>query len=100
MQQSLLHRGELVDLVGSAQYFLPLGEHVEVHGGEEGDVEEHDAEDDQGERERDIERIWKVDGEKVLLKTWNRKGSFHTVSFCDPKYYCITWQSRSRGVPQ
>jgi len=69
MQQSLLHRGELVDLVGSAQYFLPLGEHVEVHGGEEGDVEQHDAEDDQGEGERNVERIWKVDGEKILLKT-------------------------------
>ena len=100
MQQSFLRRGELVDLVTGAQDLLPLGEHVEVHGGEEGDVEEHDAEDDPWERERDIERIWKVDGEKVLLKTWNRKGSFHTVSFCDPKYYCITWQSRSRGVPQ
>ena len=61
MQQSFLHIGELVDLVGGAQYFLPLGEHVEVHGGEEGDVEEHDAEDDQGERERNVERIWKVD---------------------------------------
>ena len=100
MQQSCLHRGELVDLVGGAQYFLPLGEHVEVHGGEEGDVEEHDAEDDQGERERDVERIWKVDGEKVLLKTWNRKRSFHRVFFCDPKSYCISWQSRSRGAPQ
>ena len=81
MHQSFLQRGELVDLVGGAQYFLPLGEHVEVHGGEEGDVEEHDAEDDQGERERDVERIWKVDGEKVLLKTWNRKRSFHRVFF-------------------
>ena len=77
----ILQRGELVDLVGGAQYFLPLGEHVEVHGGEEGDVEEHDAEDDQGERERDIERIWKVDGEKILLKTWKRKGSFYRVFF-------------------
>ena len=100
MQQPLLQRGELVDLGGGAQDFLPLGEHVEVHGGEEGDVEEHDAEDDQGEGERDIERIWKVDGEKVLLKTWNRTRSFHRVSFCDPKSYCISWQSRSRGVPQ
>ena len=81
MQQSFLQRGELVDLVGGAQYFLPLGEHVEVHGGEEGDVEEHDAEDDQGERERNVERIWKVDGEKILLKTWKRKGSFYRVFF-------------------
>ena len=86
--------------MGGAQDLLPLGEHVEVHGGEEGDVEEHDAEDDQGERERDVKRIWKVDGEKVLLKTWKRKGSFQKVSFCDPKSYCITWQSRSKGVPQ
>ena len=50
---------------------------MEVHGGEEGDVEQHDAEDDQGEGERDIERIWKVDCEKVLLKTCNRMRSFH-----------------------
>jgi len=83
--------------VGGAQDFLPLGEHVEVHGGEEGDVEQHDAEDDQGERERNVERIWKVDGEKVLLKTWNRKRSYFV---CDPKSNCITWQSKSIGVPQ
>ena len=24
----------------------------------------------------------------------------HRVFFCDPKSYCISWQSRSRGVPQ
>jgi len=40
---------------------------VQVHGREEGDVEEHDAEDDQGEVEGDVESIWKVDREKVLL---------------------------------
>jgi len=40
---------------------------VQVHGREEGDVEEHDAEDDEGEGEGDVESIWKVDREKVLL---------------------------------
>jgi len=40
---------------------------MQVHGREEGDVEEHDAEDDQGEGEGDVESIWKVDREKVLL---------------------------------
>ena len=66
--------------MGGAQYFLPLGEHVEVHGGEEGDVEEHDAEDDQGEGEGDVESIGKVDGEKVLLAAWLIFTQFQDIS--------------------
>ena len=58
----MLRKSQLSRLISfDTENFFPLGEHVEVHGGEEGDVEQHDAEDDQGERERDIERIWKVD---------------------------------------
>ena len=53
--------------MGGAQDFLSLSKHMQVHGREEGDVEEHDAEDDQGEGEGDVESIGKVDGEKVLL---------------------------------
>ena len=46
---------------------------MQVHGREEGDVEEHDAEDDQGEGEGDVESIWKVDREKVLLAAFHCK---------------------------
>ena len=56
--------------MGSAQDFLSLSKHMQVHGREEGDVEEHDAEDDQREGEGDVESIGKVDGEKVLLAAW------------------------------
>ena len=46
---------------------------MQVHGREEGDVEEHDAEDDQREGEGDVESIGKVDGEKVLLAAFHCK---------------------------
>jgi len=47
---------------------------MEVHGREEGDVEEHDAEDDQREGEGDVESIGKVDGEKVVLAAVDHGG--------------------------
>jgi len=47
---------------------------VQIHGREEGDVEEHDAEDDQRKGEGDIECIWKMNREKVLLATVNHGG--------------------------
>ena len=56
-----MQAGKLVQLVGGAQDFLSLSKHVKVHGGEEGDVEEHDAKDDQREGEGDVESIWKMD---------------------------------------
>ena len=59
--------------MGGAQDFLSLSEHMQVHGREEGDVEEHDAEDDQREGEGDVESIGKVDGEKVLLAAFHCK---------------------------
>ena len=71
--EDMIYGEKLVQLVGGAQDFLSLSKHVQVHGREEGDVEEHDAEDDQGEVEGDVESIWKVDREKVLLAAFHCK---------------------------
>ena len=47
--------------MGGAQDFLSLSKHMQVHGRKEGNVEKHDAEDDQREGEGDVESIWKMD---------------------------------------
>lgn len=56
-----MQAGKLIQLVGGAQDFLSLSKHVKVHGREEGDVEEHDAKDDQREGEGHVKSIWKMD---------------------------------------
>ena len=46
---------------------------MEVHGGEEGDVADHDAQDEEGEREGHIDGVGQVDGEKILLVAWGNE---------------------------
>ena len=46
---------------------------MEVHGGEEGDVAEHDPQDEEGEGEGHVDGVWQVDGEQVLLVAWKNK---------------------------
>ena len=52
---------KLIKLVGGAEDFLSLSEHVQIHWRKEGDVEKHDAKDDEGEGEGDVESVGKVD---------------------------------------
>ena len=59
-------------LLGAPQNLLPLSEHVEVHGGEEGDVADHDAQDEEGEGEGHVDGVGQVDGEEVLLVAWGK----------------------------
>ena len=46
---------------------LPLTEHVHVHGGKEGDVEQHGDEDEQGEAEAGVEFVGQVYAENVVF---------------------------------
>jgi len=54
-------------LLLSAENLLPLTEHVHVHGREEGDVEQHGDEDEQGEAEAGVEFVWQVYAENVVM---------------------------------
>ena len=47
--------------MGGAEDFLSLSEHVQIHWRKQGDVEKHDAKDDEGEGEGDVESVGKVD---------------------------------------
>ena len=50
-----------------AENLLPLTEHVHVHGGKEGDVEQHGDEDEQGEAEAGVEFVGQMYAENVVF---------------------------------
>ena len=52
----------------SAQNLLPLSKHVEVHGREQWDVDQHDKDHDQVEVEGEIELVGETDAEDSLRK--------------------------------
>ena len=50
-----------------SENFLPLSEHVQVHGREERDVEQHGDQYEQGEAEGGVELVRQVEAQHVLL---------------------------------
>ena len=66
------HIFQVLFLLFDSQNFLPLSKHVHVHRREEGDVRQHDAQDDQWEAESGIEHIGQMNREDVLFKGLNK----------------------------
>ena len=58
--------GFLFFFLGS-QHLLPLTEHVEVHGGEERDVEQHGNQDEEGEAEAGVESVGEMIAEDIII---------------------------------
>ena len=64
-------------LLGGAQDLLPLGEHVEVHGREEGDVQQHDDHHHQGEGECGVQPVGQLQGQHAGLAGVTQAGVAH-----------------------
>ena len=60
--------------------FFSLSKHVEVHGREERDVGQHDAQNEEWKAEGDIEHIRQLDRQNILLHSL-QKSSIHANEF-------------------
>ena len=66
------HIFQVLFLLFDSQNFLPLSKHVHVHGREEGDVGQHDDQDDQREAKGGIEHIGQMNREDILFQGLNK----------------------------